>query len=100
MRKSGQEEFAVLSRFVKHKIQQIGKKIFAGEISANPYRLGGDSGCDYCPYHGVCGFDEGIAGQKYRQLEEIKDEGLIFRNMLEEIEADGEELDERATRSN
>ena len=92
-RRAGQEEFAVLSRYVNHKIQQIGRKIFAGEISANPYRLGGDSGCDYCPYHGVCGFDEGIPGQKYRQLEEIKDDALIFRNMLEELQADETEQD-------
>lgn len=90
-RRAGQEEFAVLSRYVNHKIQQIGRKIFAGEISANPYRLGSDTGCDYCPYHGVCGFDQGISGQQYRQLEEIKDDALIFRNMQEELETGKEE---------
>lgn len=89
-RHAGQEEFAVLSRYVNHKIRQIGKRIFAGEISASPYRLGGETGCDYCPYHGVCGFDAGIPGQGYRQLEEIKDDALIFQNMQEELQSDEE----------
>lgn len=81
----GNEEFEILSGYVNHKIREIGQKIFDGEISANPYRLGDERGCDYCPYHGVCGFDAGEPGQGYRQLEQIKDDAEIFRKMQEEI---------------
>ena len=35
----------------------------------NPYQLDGRSGCDYCPYHTVCGFDARMPGYSYRKLE-------------------------------
>ncbi|NBH13952.1 helicase-exonuclease AddAB subunit AddB [Lachnospiraceae bacterium] len=84
-KKAGNEEFRILSGYVNHKIQEIGKKIFQGEISANPYQLGENTGCDYCPYHGICGFDAGRPGQDYRKLENIKDDGEILRKMQEEM---------------
>ena len=90
---AGKEEFKVLSGFVSHKIRQTGRKIFAGEIAADPYRLGDSTGCDYCPYHGVCGFDASVPGQKYRQLEQMKDEAEIFRKMQEEMQADAQGVD-------
>ena len=82
-KKAGDEEFKILSGYVNHKIQQIGRKIFQGEISAEPYQLGDSTGCDYCPYHGICGFDAGRSGQDYRKLEHIKDDGEILRKMQE-----------------
>lgn len=81
----GAEEFGIMSDYVNHKIREIGQKIYDGEVSATPYRLGDESGCDYCPYHSVCGFDPGVPGQGYRQLEQIKDDAEIFRKMQEEI---------------
>ncbi len=70
---------------MNHKIQEIGKKIFQGEIGANPYQLGEDTGCDYCPYHGICGFDPGIPGQEYRKLEHMKDDGEILQKMQQQL---------------
>lgn len=84
-KRAGKEEFRILSGYVNHKIREIGQRIFEGEISANPYRLGDKTGCDYCPYHGICGFDSNIPGQDYRKLEQIKDDEEIFRRMLEEM---------------
>lgn len=83
----GREEFAVLSGYVNHKIREIGQKIFSGEVSARPYRLGDAAGCDYCPYHGVCGFDDSASGQGYRQLAQIKDEEIYqkMRSRQEEV---------------
>lgn len=80
------EEFQILSRYASHKIRDIGRQIFRGEIGAEPYRLGDSSGCDYCPYHGICGFDAASPGWEYRKLEEIKDEGEIFARMEESLE--------------
>ena len=84
-KKAGAEEFQILSRYVNHKIRDIGRKIFDGEIGAQPYQLGDSTGCDYCPYHGVCGFDPSSPGWNYRKLENIKDEAEILEKMRKEL---------------
>ncbi len=84
-KKAGREEFQILSQYVNHKIRDIGRKIFDGEIEAKPYQLGDDTGCDYCPYYGVCGFDVSSPGWEYRKLENIKDEKEILEKMKKEI---------------
>lgn len=83
--KAGEEEFQVLSNFVSHKIREIGHRIFSGEIGANPYQLGDRTGCDYCPYHGVCGFDASIPGQDYQRMENIKEQDIILERMRREV---------------
>lgn len=83
--KAEREEFQVLSNFVNHKIRDIGQKIFDGDIETNPYQLGDKTGCDYCPYSGVCGFDASMPGQEYRKLENIKDQDEILERMRGEI---------------
>ena len=62
-------DFSVMSDYVQEKIKETGKKIFAGDISIHPYSLDGKSGCDYCPYHTVCGFDTRMPGYSYHKLE-------------------------------
>ncbi|TGY98115.1 helicase-exonuclease AddAB subunit AddB [Petralouisia muris] len=84
-KKAGTEEFQILSRYVSHKIRDIGRKIFDGEIGAEPYQLGDNTGCDYCPYHGVCGFDPSSPGWNYRKLENIRDEAEILEKMRKEL---------------
>lgn len=84
-KRAGAEEFQILSRYVNHKIRDIGRKIFDGEIGAEPYQLGDSTGCDYCPYHGVCGFDPSSPGWNYRKLENIKDEREILEKMRKEL---------------
>lgn len=84
-KRAGKEEFQILSGYVNHKIREIGQKIFDGEIAAKPYQLGDETGCDYCPYHGICGFDPSVSGQNYRKLENIKDDAEILRKMQEEL---------------
>lgn len=84
-KRAGKEEFQILSGYVNHKIREIGQKIFDGEIAAKPYQLGDETGCDYCPYHGICGFDPSVPGQNYRKLENIKDDAEILRKMQEEL---------------
>lgn len=83
--KAEQEEFQVLSNYVNHKIQHIGQNIFDGNIGTNPYQLGDKTGCDYCPYSGVCGFDVGMPGREYRKLENIKNQDEILERMRKEI---------------
>lgn len=86
VKKAGKEEFQILSRYVNHKIQDIGRKIFDGEIGAQPYQLGDQTGCDYCPYHGICGFDSASFGCDYRKLENIREEEEILEKMRRSLE--------------
>lgn len=83
--KAEKEEFQVLSNFVNHKIRDIGQKIFDGDIETNPYQLGDKTGCDYCPYAGVCGFETDMPGREYHKLENIKDKEEILARMRKEI---------------
>lgn len=83
--KAETEEFEVLSNFVNHKIRDIGQKIFEGDIEVNPYQLGDKTGCDYCSYSGVCGFDVTMPGQEYRKLENIREQDELLERMRKEI---------------
>ena len=56
-----------------------------GEVQANPYELNGSTGCDYCAYRDICGFDPRLDGYAYRSLEKYSKEEVI-RRMEEEIE--------------
>ena len=89
--KAGQEELAVLSDFVNTKIHKIGQSIYRGDIQVNPYQLKDKSGCDYCPYRGICGFDGKVPGYGYRRLPEIKEKDEIIEKMREEI-SDGRDI--------
>lgn len=74
-------EFGVMSDYAKEKIVQAGKQIFEGEASVRPYRLAEKTGCDYCPYHTVCGFDPRIPGYEYRQLQKFDNPEEILEKM-------------------
>ena len=89
--KADQEELAVLSDFVNTKIHTIGQSIYRGDIQVNPYQLKDKSGCDYCPYRGICGFDGKVPGYGYRRLPEIKEKDEIIEKMREEI-SDGNDI--------
>ena len=54
-----------------------------GRADAAPYEMGQQTGCDYCPYKNICGFDGQIEGYEYRRLAKMsKDE--VLRKMKEE----------------
>lgn len=78
------EEFQVISDYVSGSTKKIENRILGGDISVNPYEMGQSKGCDYCPYRGVCRFDEKIPGYEYRKLGKLKKEEVIER-MREEL---------------
>ena len=51
--------------------------MYAGEIKAAPYEMGRETGCDYCAYRDICGFDLRIAGCAYRRLEKLSVEDTV-----------------------
>ena len=78
------EQLKVLSQYAKHKVEQIGKEILDGNIDVKPYQFGEQNPCMYCPYGGVCGFDENLPGFKYKDLKKLPNEELI-KKMEEEV---------------
>lgn len=81
-------QFHQLSKFVNQKIQQLGKEILDGHIEVNPYQLGDRTGCDFCSYRSICGFDKKVPGYHYRKLKEYVP--LEVWKKLESLEEDKE----------
>ena len=79
------EAFAAMLSYTKKKEARVKRQIYAGEVQANPYELNGSTGCDYCAYRDICGFDPRLDGYAYRSLEKYSKEEVI-RRMEEEIE--------------
>ena len=48
-----------------------------GNTEIRPYRKRLMSGCDYCPYHSVCGFDTRVEGFSFRDIEGLKDDEIF-----------------------
>lgn len=78
------EELQIISNYVNHKMQTIGREILDGEIGLNPYEKGSSQACTYCAYKKVCGFDGSIAGYEKRKLKEL-DKAEIFEKMQEQV---------------
>lgn len=78
--------FSALRKYVRGKLRQAGLEILDGRTEASPYKQGKRTACDYCPYHGVCGFDRNLPGYDFNRLRDIKAEDI-----WNEIEGDGGE---------
>lgn len=65
------DEFATMAEYVNQLIVKTGQQIMAGDVAVKPYQLDGKSGCDYCPYHTVCGFDVRIPGYEFHKMEKM-----------------------------
>lgn len=83
------EEFELLSAYTRKKTKELKDEILNGNAGKEPFELGTRTGCDYCPYHTICGFDEKIDGCNYRSLVSKKREE-IFRMIAMELEQEGE----------
>ena len=78
------EELQVVSNYVNHKMQAIGREILDGKIAINPYEKGGEEACTYCAYKRVCGFDNQIGGYQKRKLADLSKEELFEKMTMEE----------------
>jgi ATP-dependent helicase/nuclease subunit B len=79
-----QEAFRIVSSYAKAKIEQIGREILEGGAEIAPYRCGGNTGCGFCPYKTICGFDERITGYEYREMEKLSENDALGK-MSEEV---------------
>ena len=86
------EDYETVSRFVSHKIRQLGIEILSGNIALSPCKQGNMQACTYCAFKGVCDFEERIPGYHMRLLGGgTKDDLLVkMRQELEGGEQEGE----------
>lgn len=92
------ENLTRLSDHVHNTMAGIGKKILAGDVSIHPYERKGRTGCDYCPYAGICGFDRKIPGYEYRRLDQLSAKD-VWGKLEEEAAKNGNEVDSGSAES-
>ncbi|MCD7981155.1 MAG: PD-(D/E)XK nuclease family protein [Clostridiales bacterium] len=73
------EDFNQLREYVSGVIDSAARDILGGDIRVKPYRLGDRTGCDYCGFRGVCGFDRRIPGYGFKDEPDLKDEEVWER---------------------
>ena len=67
------EQFEQLRRHVKSILTKLGEEIIDGSISITPYKKNKAIPCSYCNYMSICQFDTRLKGNKYRSLQDKKD---------------------------
>ena len=72
-----EEEFRLMMEHAARKIEETHRRILSGETDAKPYRKGKETGCDYCKYRHICGFDVKIPGYEYRDIEKMSKDQVI-----------------------
>ena len=72
-----EEDFRALMEYAVQKVADVHREITDGGTAVRPYRKGQESGCDYCAYRHVCGFDVKVPGYAYRELDKMSKEEAI-----------------------
>lgn len=85
-------QFELMEQHVKRQITSSATEIAEGNVKVAPYRKGNQTGCEYCEFKEVCGFDRAIPGFGYRELKKMnKDE--VMEKLVEEEQHGREEVD-------
>ncbi len=71
------ENFRKMTEYAMEKAKEIGNRIISGETDIAPYAMGSKNSCTYCPYVGICRFDEKIPGYEYRTIEKLKTDEVM-----------------------
>lgn len=72
-----EEEFRLMMDHALRKIETAHREILGGGTDPAPYRRGTESGCDYCRYRHVCGFDLKVPGYRYREIGKMDREEAV-----------------------
>lgn len=83
------EYFRTVLSYAEQKEKQIRGDIRSGKTEAAPYQLKDATGCDYCPYRDICGFDLRIDGCRFRKLENYSMEEAVAKMKSETEEGGG-----------
>lgn len=72
------QTFSALSDYVYQKLKQESEEILSGAVQIAPYKCDKKTGCDYCGYASVCGFDK-KNGSAYRVLKPMKEDDVLLQ---------------------
>lgn len=78
-----EEEFWIMMEYTKELVNRMKGEMLSGDTRLSPYELGSRTGCDYCQYRDICGFDVGIPGCEYRRLSKY-DKAEVLEKMKED----------------
>lgn len=81
----GQKDFHTMLAFAEQKTRFLREVIRQGEVGIQPYRQGTRSGCDFCAYRHICGFDVRLSGYGYKDILKLSSEEALER-MRQETE--------------
>lgn len=90
--------FSNLGAYAKKKITELGSGMMEGNTAAEPYLQDQRSGCDYCGYRSVCGFDEKIPGYGYRRLEKSMKDDEVLQKISEDFRKENPEQEDQSNR--
>ena len=92
------EQFGVLRKYVRKTLAFIGCEILEGNVRIRPYKKKAATACNYCPYGPVCQFDTSMRDNRYRIIQDYKDEEL-WRFMREAAASGDSRLPEEQERN-
>ncbi len=100
-----EKEFETIEKFTKTKVKELGQEVIDGVITISPYKDEKRTGCDYCVFNKICGFDSKIPGYEYRKIKTSKAEEAMQLidaavNGTKGDEKDGSAVDEGTATSN
>ena len=61
------ENFAAMRDYMHKLISDMAGRIMSGDARIDPYELKEHTGCEYCAYKSVCGFDPTLDGFETRK---------------------------------
>lgn len=67
-------QFELLRRYVRKLLSQIGEEMLNGNVQIRPYKNKRLISCTYCSYSSVCQFDPQLKDNKFRVINDIKDD--------------------------
>jgi len=70
--------FTAISNYVYDKLKTETEEILSGTVEISPYKCKKKTGCDYCSYANVCGFDK-KSGSTYRMLQPLSDDEVFAK---------------------
>ncbi len=80
-------------------MSQIGQEIVGGKVKIEPCRYSGMTSCDYCPYKGICQFDQLFENNRYRYMKKKKDDEVLedIRKGFSDKDINSKPLSEKKT---
>ena len=86
-------DFEQVLQFTRGKIEEIGNEIVQGNIEVLPYQEDKKTGCEYCKFGEICGFDSKIPGYSYQKLSKCDNKAAL--QLIEEANSEKQKSQEK-----